>query len=628
MRPLGAHRVAFVMARLPLLLLASTCAWAAGAPADRGNADRFPTVTVDVTPLDSNNLIVSDLKPADFAVKEDGKPVAQPRVMTLADVPRGEKPELNLMLVFDNSQSTSTQRMQAAADRFLARPQQQDRVAVVVGSTKYETVPVPLPDGTGDKLARAKLVQDFTSDWKLVRDAIDRIDMLGTTPLLDSLALAAREVMRLPQGSRAAIVVLTDGRDNYSLWSEDEAVKKVTQARRPVFLIGLSPWWLERTLHGGINERLLRDIAKPTGGVYFRAERDPNRARDAYDEILKRLNGTYRLTFESANLDARQLKRNYEVSLPERKLSFTLQLDIPAARAREQALLVAMPVLERQLAEARKHADAAEATAKQADEAHGKLADAIGRQSYGEAHASVGRLRPLGPAAEAEKANAEKIRPGEGCDPAVFASVSGEEKARNKAAEIEKEKARTAAAAARVADILTNPKKLPLEEAVLAVKPVLDRQAAELRRHADAAQAAVKQAEDALGRAFSAIEAKNYGEAFGAFERIRQAGPAVAAEERAAARFTLDEVPPAPFAAAKSDPMVAGVLKAIEQEKARLVKAAERAAELAQQAIVPELRAALGLMTQKPDDAALRQGYLARVETFIRDPAKVQPKKE
>ncbi len=313
------------------------------------------------------------------------------------------------------------------------------------------------------------------------------------------------------------------------------------------------------------------------------------------------------------------------MSLPSRQLSFALQLDIPAARAIEQALLVVTPVLDRQLGEVSKHAAAAESTAKQADEAHAKLGDAIGRQSYGEAHASLGRLRPLGPAVEAEKANAEKIKPGEGCDPAVFASVSGEEKARKKTAEIEKEKARTAAAAARVAEIL---KKLPLEEAVLTVKPILDRQAAELRRHADAAQAAVKQAEDALSRGFNAIKTENYGEAFGCFERIRQAGPAVAAEERAAARFTLDEVPPAPFATAKGDPRVSGVLKAIDQEKAKVAEAGKRAADLAQQAIVPELRAALGLMSQKPDDAALRQNYLPRIESFIRDPATVQPKKE
>ncbi len=280
-----------------------------------------------------------------------------------------------------------------------------------------------------------------------------------------------------------------------------------------------------------------------------------------------------------------------------------------------------MPVLDRQLSEVGKHAAAAEGIAKQADEAHAKLLDAIGRKSYGEARGSLERLRLLGPAVEAERANAEKTKPGEGCDPAVFAPVSGEEKARNAMAAIDKEKARAAAAATKVAGLL---KTLDLFEAIITVMPALERQAAELRRHADAAQAAVKQAEDALSRAFNAIKAGNYGEAFGCFEPIRQAALAVAAEQRAADRIIPGQVPPI----AQADPRVRVALTAIDQEKAKVAKAGEAVADVVHRAIVPELRAALGLMSQKPDDAALRQNYLPRIESFIRDPATVQPKKE
>jgi len=106
---------------------------------------------------------------------------------------------------------------------------------------------------------RSRLIQDRTSQAAELGRALAGVKMSGRyTALYDALYDASRYLRDAP-GSRKAIVLLTDGHDENSALTVEDGLKVAEESNIPVYAVGV----------GNVDERVLRRIAKLTGGEYF-----------------------------------------------------------------------------------------------------------------------------------------------------------------------------------------------------------------------------------------------------------------------------------------------------------------------------------------------------------------------
>ena len=110
---------------------------------------------------------------------------------------------------------------------------------------------------------QSRLLQPRTTDVERIRAALSGVKRTGRyTALHDALYDASRYLNEAP-GARRAIVLLTDGNDENSSLTLEDGLRVAQEARIPVFAVGM----------GRVQERVLRRIAKLTGGEYLPGER-------------------------------------------------------------------------------------------------------------------------------------------------------------------------------------------------------------------------------------------------------------------------------------------------------------------------------------------------------------------
>ena len=101
------------------------------------------------------------------------------------------------------------------------------------------------------------------------RRAVDGLRTAGSHTALNDALYDASRYLRDGPGRRRAILLVTDGRDERSAVNLEDGLAVAQQAGIPVFCVGL----------GRVDERVLRRIAKLTGGQYLRGITRPTRAR-------------------------------------------------------------------------------------------------------------------------------------------------------------------------------------------------------------------------------------------------------------------------------------------------------------------------------------------------------------
>jgi hypothetical protein len=93
-----------------------------------------------------------------------------------------------------------------------------------------------------------------------------------------------------PVGHRA-VIVMTDGEDRGSVSADSDTIQQASNARTPVFTVGLS--------NSGLDEQYLRRLAENTGGTYQTAE-TPDDFSSLFSNVLSMLRTQYVLTYESS----------------------------------------------------------------------------------------------------------------------------------------------------------------------------------------------------------------------------------------------------------------------------------------------------------------------------------------
>jgi Ca-activated chloride channel family protein len=240
-------------------------------------------ININVTVTDVRARYVTDLLRKDFAVFEDG--IRQElSIFTHEDLP------ISLVLMIDSSASMDEKlpTARAAAIRFAKTLRPGQDLAQVMQFND-----------------RATTLQDFTSDLKLLEDAITRTEASGPTALHNALYVALKDLDKQKKAGelrRRAIVMLSDGEDTASLVSDDQVLELARKTEIAIYAISLRPRKIaERSrLQFSQAVHLLTALTQETGGqVHF-----PNSLSEldaVYDRVAEELRTQYSLGYVSNN---------------------------------------------------------------------------------------------------------------------------------------------------------------------------------------------------------------------------------------------------------------------------------------------------------------------------------------
>jgi Ca-activated chloride channel family protein len=199
-------------------------------------------VVLHATVVDEQGRLVTGLDKSAFSITQNGKP--EPITSF-----RREDVPVEIGIVIDNSGSMRDKRGQVnqAVLNLIRASNNEDKVFVVnFGTNPY-------------------LDQDFTSDVSLLQAALHQVSAKGSTALYDAMVASAVHLENNSLLTKKVLLVITDGQDNMSQSTLQEASRKLQQANGPtLYAIGL----LGSGLRGEGREALER-LASSTGGVAY-----------------------------------------------------------------------------------------------------------------------------------------------------------------------------------------------------------------------------------------------------------------------------------------------------------------------------------------------------------------------
>jgi tight adherence protein C len=237
------------------------------------NADSFPRVSMEVAVASAEGNPLQGLKAKDFQVTEDGHPMGN---VDAYPIYQSAKP-LSTLLLMDTSGSMEGDplaKAQEAAKGLANGMRPIDRMAVV---------------GFANEVGK---FDGFSGDRKALAQKVDNLKAAGGTTLYDAL-LQSAAWLRSVDGSRA-IVVLSDGGDNMSQASLQQAVDAVVQEGIPVYTIGLGD---------GTMFDVLQKISDATGGRAYRAP-SPADLAQIFRQISNQLQNRYVVSYDSKSTEA------------------------------------------------------------------------------------------------------------------------------------------------------------------------------------------------------------------------------------------------------------------------------------------------------------------------------------
>ncbi|HKC00282.1 MAG TPA: VWA domain-containing protein [Terriglobales bacterium] len=200
-------------------------------------------VVLHATVVDDKKHIVTSLDKGDFNVYEDGRP------QTITSF-RHEDIPVAMGIVVDNSGSMreKRQKVNAAALNLVRSSNPSDEVFVVNFNDEYY------------------LDQDFTSNINKLKEGLEKIEARGGTALYDAVVASADHLKKEAKLEKKVILVVTDGDDNESAESLEQAVRRLQGENGPtVYAIGI----LEGEEHPKHARRALQIMSERTGGLAF-----------------------------------------------------------------------------------------------------------------------------------------------------------------------------------------------------------------------------------------------------------------------------------------------------------------------------------------------------------------------
>ena len=206
-------------------------------------------VVLHVSVLNDRSVFVPGLAEENFKVLED-KVEQKLSVFKQEDVP------VSFGLVVDNSGSMRTKRPQvnAAAITFVKTSNASDEGFVVNFNDDYYL----------------DTEHDFTSDLNEMRSALERIDARGSTALYDAV-IGSLDHLKKGTRDKKVLLVVTDGEDNASRHSLENAVEQAQRADAVIYAVGVFSDDDIKHDHRAMKKArtALSDLATATGGLAF-----------------------------------------------------------------------------------------------------------------------------------------------------------------------------------------------------------------------------------------------------------------------------------------------------------------------------------------------------------------------
>lgn len=268
-------------------------------------------VNVVFTVTDKHNHYVKDLKADDFRVLDNRLPPANIRNFAAeTNLP------LRVGLLVDSSNSIRDRFRfeQQAAIEFLnqiIRPNRDE--GFVLG---FDTTP--------------EITQDFTGSTEKLANGVRMLRPGGGTAMYDAIYGACRDKLEKKNaegGVRRAIILLSDGEDNQSRVTRDDAIEEAERAEVIVYTISTN---VSGTKTRG--DKILETIANATGGRAFFPFKIEEVA-DAFSQIQEELRSQYAISYKPADFIADGKYRTIDIEAVNKKFKVRSRKGYFAPRA-------------------------------------------------------------------------------------------------------------------------------------------------------------------------------------------------------------------------------------------------------------------------------------------------------
>ncbi len=233
-------------------------------------------VLVPVTITDPMNRLVTGLEKENFQLFE-GSSAQEIRSFSSEDAP------VSLGVIFDSSGSMSSKmdRAKDAVVEFFKTANPQDEFFMITFSDEPEAV------------------SDFTSSVDEIQNKLVFAVPRHRTALLDAIYMGVSK-MRQAKYAKKALLIISDGGDNHSRYTENEIKSLVKEADVMIYAIGIYDRYAS-AMEERLGPQLLTEITELTGGRAFTID-NPNDLADVATKIGVELRNQYVLGYKPAKV--------------------------------------------------------------------------------------------------------------------------------------------------------------------------------------------------------------------------------------------------------------------------------------------------------------------------------------
>ena len=232
-------------------------------------------VLVPVTITDPMNRLVTGLDRENFALSEGSDP-QEIKNFSSEDAP------VSLGVIFDvsGSMSSKIEKSREAVIEFFKTANPQDEFFMITFGDKPEEV------------------ADFTQSVEDIQGKLVYTVPRGRTALLDAIYLGINK-MRQARYPKKALLIISDGGDNHSRYTESEIKSMVKEADVLIYAIGIYDHFFASD-EERLGPALLGDVTELTGGRAFTID-NPNDLADVATKIGIELRNQYLLGYRPKN---------------------------------------------------------------------------------------------------------------------------------------------------------------------------------------------------------------------------------------------------------------------------------------------------------------------------------------
>jgi Ca-activated chloride channel homolog len=253
-------------------------------------------VLIPVTVTDPFNRFVTGLEKENFKILEDH----QEQIISQFS---NEDAPLSVGVIFDcsGSMGQKLEKSRLAVSQFFKTSNPEDEFFLVQFSDS------------------ADLVQPFTRNLEDIQNRLTFTRSKGRTALLDAIYLGLHE-MKKAHNARKALLVISDGGDNNSRYTEGEVKNLVKEADVQIYAIGIYEPYANRgrTPEEAAGQGLLTEIAEQTGGRQYPVD-NVNELPDIAAKIGVELRNQYVLGYAPQNQEHDGKYRRVQVKLVQPK---------------------------------------------------------------------------------------------------------------------------------------------------------------------------------------------------------------------------------------------------------------------------------------------------------------------